>query len=404
MTPFSRPTPNKLDAKRLAYAALTTTLIAASLGACSSKDSLVENDKAQYKAKAKQNTALDVPPDLTQLQKDGKVNTGVVSAAALAQQQSTKTASTATTSAGTRSGVAAPATVAVNTVDIASIERAGNQRWIKTTLQPEEVWPQLRSFWQEQGLALAKDTPNIGIMETDWAENRAKLPSSGLRSLLGSFGTFADGMFSTGQKDMYRSRLERTATGTEVYITHRGLVEVYTSDRKDTTTWQASPANPELEAEMLSRFMVKLGGRDDMPKTATASAAGASAPATPGSTAVAVSTSTATSLTIEETFDRSWRRVGIGLEHAGFTVEDRDRSRGTYYVRYVDPASVGKEYPGMFAKMFKKDTPDAIAQRYQVLVKAEGKTTTISVQDSKGVAETGDAAKRIIALLTTELK
>ena len=98
-------------------------------------------------------------------------------------------------------------------------------------------------------------------METDWAENRAMIPSGPIRNLLGKI---IDSAYSTGERDKFRTRLERgSAPGTtEIYISHRGMVEVYTSKDESSTVWQPRPPDPELEAEFLGRLMLRFGVDD----------------------------------------------------------------------------------------------------------------------------------------------
>src|SRR6185369_14720406 len=89
------------------------------------------------------------------------------------------------------------------------------------------------------------------------AENRAKIPTDVIRNTLGKL---LDSAYSTSERDKFRTRLERSANGgTEIYISHRGMIEVYSNVQKDQTMWQPRPADPELEAEFLRRLMVKLG-------------------------------------------------------------------------------------------------------------------------------------------------
>jgi outer membrane protein assembly factor BamC len=109
-------------------------------------------------------------------------------------------------------------------------------------------------------------------------------------------------------------------------------------------------------------------------------------------------------LTIDEPFDRAWRRVGLALDRGGFSVEDRDRSVGLFYVRYIDPKLAGIEEPNFFAKLFGAKGPDKTPVRYRVALKGEGGKTTVAVQSSAGEPETGDAAKAIVAQLVRELR
>jgi outer membrane protein assembly factor BamC len=109
-------------------------------------------------------------------------------------------------------------------------------------------------------------------------------------------------------------------------------------------------------------------------------------------------------LQVDDGFDRAWRRVGLALDRSGFTVEDRDRAQGLYFVRYVDPALMGREEPGFLSRLFGAKADTSGPARYRVLVKAEGERSTVSVLNNQGAPETGDAGKRIVSLLVEDLK
>ncbi len=253
----------------------------------------------------------------------------------------------------------------------------------------------MREFWLENGFTLALDQSNIGIMETDWAENRAKIPQDFIRNTL---GRVLDSLYSTGERDKFRTRLERNAQGgTEIYVSHRGMQEVFNTSTKETTVWQPRAADPELEAEFLRRLLVKLGVSQEQAKAVAAT------PAARASSSRVGNVGGVPVVQIDEGFDRAWRRVGLALDRTGFTVEDRDRSAGLYFVRYVPNSGTGEE-PGFFSRLFgAKDGLTPV--RYRVLVKASGEgKTMVSVQNSAGAAETGDPAKRIISLISNDLK
>src|SRR6185369_14954873 len=208
------------------------------------------------------------------------------------------------------------------------IERAGMQRWLVVNRSADVLWNPVREFWQENGFLLAMDQSNLGIMETDWAENRAKIPQDFIRSTIGKA---LDSLYSTSERDRFRTRLERSPSGgTEIYISHRGMKEVYINEGKEQTMWQPRPPDPELEAEFLRRLMVKLGVSQEQSKALVA----AGVPKTTSRVATVGNTPV---VQIDEGFDRAWRRVGLTLDRTGFTVEARDRAQGTYFVRYVEP-------------------------------------------------------------------
>ena len=377
-------------------AQLSAIALLGGLGACSSIENLAAGDKVDYRSAGTRTSGLEVPPDLTQLTRDARY------------QQPGGTVSAASYQAGTAAGAAPVATalIAPSALSNVRIERLGNERWLVTPLTPEQLWPQLQAFWKERGFALVTDAADAGVMETDWAENRAKLPKDLIRSTLGSL---VDSLYSTGERDKFRTRVERSANGTEVYISHRGLIEVYSGDRKEATVWQSRPSEPQLEAEMLQRLVVKIGVKDEQAKAIVANAA-----ATPGGSAATaaarariVEGQPAATLQVDEGFDRAWRRVGLALDRSGFTVEDRDRAQGLYFVRYVDPGRTSKEEPGFFGKLFSwgksKDGANSLA-RYRVAVKADGERSTVSVQGASGGPENGDAGRRIVALLLEDLR
>ncbi|MBT2324450.1 outer membrane protein assembly factor BamC [Variovorax paradoxus] len=350
--------------------------LVASLAACS----VLESDKIDYKSAGKAPT-LEVPPDLTQLSRENRYALPGGAVTANAYQ------------AGIASAPGLP--TAVSAIGDVRMERAGSQRWIVVNRPPEQLWETVRDFWQESGFLLTTDQRNLGIMETDWAENRAKLPQDVIR---GALGKLVDSVYSTGELDRFRTRLERTTNGTEIFVSHRGMEEVYNTARKDQTIWQPRPTDPELETEFLRRLMVKLGVSQEQSKILASTSA-------PAQTARVATVAGQPVVQVNENFERAWRRVGLALDRTGFTVEDRDRSAGTYFVRYVAPNPDKKE-PGFFSKLFtfggsgKTDAP----LKYRIMVKGQGETSTVAVLNESGAPETSANAQRIVQVIADDLK
>ena len=374
---------------------LLALVAAMALVGCSTVGDLLAGDKIDYRTSSGAKTAgLEVPPDLTQLKRDSRyqqVQSGSVSAAAY--QAGAPAAATV--------GAAQPAVVAPLSLGDVKLERLGNERWLRTSLTAEQLWPQLQSFWKERGFVLVQDQSAAGVMETDWAENRGKIPMDFIRATVGKV---LDSAYSTGELDKFRTRVERAAGGgSEIYISHRGMIEVYRGERNENTVWQPRLADPQLEGELLARLMQKLGATEEVAKTAVASSAGPSAAVR----ARVVEGRPAPTLQVDDGFDRAWRRVGVALDRSGFTVEDRDRTQGLYFVRYVDPAFAGKEEPNFLSKLFSfgsKKNDGANLARYRVSVKSEGERSIVTVLNNQGEPETGEAGKRISKLLLEDLK
>ncbi len=373
--------------------------IALVLAGCSSYDQLVSGDSVDYRTQGNKTAPLDVPPDLTQLSRDPRYAPQGAAVSANALQSNAPAAALG--------GGAKTKEVAVNEVEGTRIERLGNDRWLYTPLPPDQLWPQLRTFWQERGLALTVDLPEAGVMETDWAENRAKIPQDIIR---GTIGKVFDSAYSTGERDKFRTRVERNPTGgSDVFITMRSMVEVYDTVDRTNTVWQPQPPDPQMEAEMLGRLLLKLTAKP-LPQAASASAptnaaALVTSVAPPPPRARMVAGAATPTLQVDDSFDRAWRRVGIALDRSGFTVEDRDRAQGIYFVRYVDPKTAGQAEPNFFTKLFTSGK-DAAAKpvRYRVTVKTDGKTSLVTVLDGEGLPATGDAGRSIVDMLLNELK
>ena len=341
--------------------------------------SVLESDRIDYKSAGK-GPSLEVPPDLTQLSRETRYNVpgGVVSASSF--QVGQVSPSTLTT--------------AVSALGDIRIERAGTQRWLVVNRPADKVWGPVHDFWRENGFVLAQDQEALGIMETDWAENRAKIPQDFVRNTLGKL---IDSLYSTGERDKFRTRLERNASGgTDIFISHRGMLEVYNSSQKDSTVWQPRAADPELEAEFLRRLMVRLGVTEEQSKSLIVADA-----AKNNSRAAVVNGQPV--VQIDEGFDRAWRRVGLSLDRAGFTVEDRDRSQGIYFVRYVDPVANNSE-PGFFRKLIGSSKTAAAPLKYRIVLVSQGASTTVAVLDANGTPDTSANAQRIVKVIAADLQ
>jgi len=282
----------------------------------------------------------------------------------------------------------------------AHIERAGTQRWLVVPQPPEIVWPIVKEFWQELGFLIKIENPETGILETDWAENRAKIPQDFIRTIL---STVLDSLYSTSERDKFRTRLERGQRGvTEIYISHRGMDEVIEGGSAQRTIWQPRPADPDLEAEMLSLLMLRFGAEEERAKLELATVNNAAQER-------AYINPEKDMLVVNESFDRSWRRVGLALDRIGFTVEDRNRLEGIYFVRYVDPdidSHKSSDDEGILSGLIfwgKDDTPKA--EKYHIQVSETGASSShVKVLTENNTPANPKTTNRILNLLHEQLK
>ena len=370
---------------RPARAAVAAAVVAVLLSGC---ETMTFNlgKKIDYKSTGSA-PALEVPPDLTTPNYDDRYQSATASGAVAAR------------------AAPRPSEVLPPSPD-ARVARAGSERWLVVKASPEAAWNTLRDFWTKNGFVLAVEQPALGIMETDWAESRVDQPENFLQRFANKYVSFATDSY---KRDKFRTRIERgSEPGTvEIYISHRGSeqrpMKIGQGGSPEDWNWTPSPPNPQLEAEFLERLMVALG--TPAPAAAQALAADSKAP----ERARIDKGTDGVRLVVDDTFDRAWRRVGLALDRTGFTVVDRDRSKGLYFVRYANPELEKKKPEGWLAdtlnKMqFWKTAPPEKPEQYRVVVTQADPRSVITVQDPNGVVDRTANSEKILALLKDQLK
>ncbi len=283
------------------------------LSACGAMDKVAPGrEKIDYK-QSRTTESLEVPPELS--------STTINDAPQSLEAASARYSEFGKPKSGSDGGRVIPDR---STVDL---QRDGNQQWLVVQASPDDVWSRVREFWLQQGFLIRMENPELGILETDWTENRADIPQGFIRNAIGKV---LDGAYSAPTRDKYRVRLEQAgdAGATEIYLTHRGVEEVVRGTVEDNTAvWQIRPTDPELEAEMLKRMMVFLGVGEERAQSLLAG--GSQRPVL----ATLMTDSAGTMLRVRQDYSQTWRRTGVALDRVGFAVEDRDRSNGVYYVK-----------------------------------------------------------------------
>ena len=373
---------------RLGIQSSLIVVLALGLTACSSFSSLTASDKVDYKKQGEvRGPNLALPPDLITAQADRRFIVQDGTATMSEYSQAVKKSSQMRTNVLTG-------------IPGMKIERDGDKRWLVVDKSAASLYPQIKDFWQENGFLLLIDSPSTGILETDWAENRTKIPQDIIRRTLGKV---LDSLYDSGERDKFRTRLEvQKPDVTEIYISHKGAIEVPLKDTNTTisTSWTIRPSDPELEAIFLTRLMERLGMTQEQAKaqiTATAVA-----PKTPK--AKLIEDGSATRIEMTQSFDRAWRDIGLALDRSNFTVDDRDRSKGIYFVRYVNPKELG-DSRGWFGRTFgKTNDADKKAKVYRVVVQDRGQNQiVISVQDSDGKPENTATGNQLLTTLDRQL-
>lgn len=328
------------------------------------------------------------------------------------------------------------------------MEKAGAQRWLVVNAPAEKIWPVIREFWLDQGFAVRVENPDTGVMETEWIDADAIKAKEDKRNIGQKFDAWLDKLSGLADRRKFRTRLERGEKegSTEIYMTHRtvssapddGKNTIQTQLGEITTGYRADASKPltaaeendaDIDAELLRRLMVKLGIEEKRAQEIVSN------PNTEKRAEVNKESDSSVTLSLKDPFDRGWRRVGLALDRIGFVIEDKDRSKGLFYVRYadVDIDDSPKKKKGLFEtlkfwgddeeienKSKPKDEKTIVdklkfwkgddgktdpSKQYRIKVaEAEDGSTRVNVVEKDGERNRSTTANRIISLLYDQLK
>jgi outer membrane protein assembly factor BamC len=379
-----------MNTRHAGYAALLTLVM---LAGCSDVNQILgKEEPIDYKsASAQQAQPLSIPPDLTQAAADPRYKAPPGGTTTFSQYQAEGQQQAAAQAQGKATSDVLPQRTDMH------VERDGDIRWLVVDMPPDQIFGKVVDFWTSNGFTIQTNDPKAGLIETNWAENRAKIPESWLRQAL---GFVLEQAYDSGEREKFRTRMERVNGHTEIYISHQHMVEKNVGQRDSgNLQWQPGPEDPGLNAAMLARLMVFLGTSVDQAKTMVARAE--AAPAQPKITRDVVADGAR--LNVQESFDRAWRRVGVALDSGGFTVDDRDRSAGDFYVRYLDTdTGVQRDDPGFFSRLFGTARPSQ-APQYRIHVVGQGASTQVTVLDANGKLDSSPTAQRLLSVLADKM-
>jgi len=372
------------------------------LSACGSASDggYLPDQRLQYKKQREAAENLEIPPDLT--------TGGFDDAMDVPPLGGTSTYSEYMDERAARRRTASSAQVLPEVKDV-KLRREGNTRWLEIAGSPQQLWPKIIDFWRSQGILLVEQDPSAGIMKTDWLENRAEIRRDFVTKLLRKV---VDGLYSTAVRDQYRVRIEpglRDGT-TDLYLTHRAMEEHLRSSvsgGEASSIWELTPADPGKEVTMLRRLMVYLGASRQS-QSRLAAAARQQTTKRPKSQ-ITKGPGGESLLIISYEYRRAWRLTGVALDRVGFAVEDRDRMRGIYYVRYDDPAA-GEEKKGWGSKLAfwrsgdKRSGDKKGVSQYQVKLMGNGTRTRVRVYDHVGQPASSVTAEHILRLLHGQIR
>ena len=278
----------------------------------------------------------------------------------------------------------------------ARVVEVGDLRWAELDGRPEAVWQESQGFLRSLGFEISYEDARLGIMETNWLSNRA------YRNI-GFWKTYFGGLTVAGLRDRYRFRLERTEDPniTRLYVTHQGLIEDVIEDDSGENinrVWRWRPADPELEAEVLQRFLVFRGLDEKQAEEITK-------PKPRVERAVLQDVSGGQLVVVNDNFARTWRHVGVAIDRLGLVVNDRNRSEGLYYLTLSnDFIEQHKQDSGLLKSWFGGEGEKTTSKKYVLKLEDRGETTTVSLHDENGQLDNSAMAKVLNEQLYQQLR
>ncbi|MCC5809189.1 MAG: outer membrane protein assembly factor BamC [Ectothiorhodospiraceae bacterium] len=267
------------------------------------------------------------------------------------------------------------------------VRRSGETRWLEVSAQPEQVWTWLNSFMADSGIPVLRESESLGVVETEWLARPIGL----------SGGVFmpvsADEEAPVREQYVFRLEPGGQRGRTAVYVAHRQAVA-------DNGGWVPQRADRGRESEALRTFMTYVGVRE-----AEATRQLATAPQDEFTRFETLDDGQLT-LLVAEPFLQGWRRVGLALDRAGFTVEDRDRSSGRYLVRYDPAAEAERQRRGFFSRLaFWRDREEELEPgTYAYLVRSDAGSTRVAIATEEGDEVSDALAERLLTLVEEQLR
>ena len=283
--------------------------------------------------------------------------------------------------------------------DVPGVEigREGTYRWLVVQKPAEDIWPVISEFWLNQGFLIQQQSPETGIIETDWAEDVSQVDLGAVRSFIKKW---LPGAYTNPERDRFITRIERVSdTETQIFVAHEGMAEISRREGREWDVfWQARPRDPNIEAKMLYRMMIFLG----IPENEAADR-GLSVESQAMATLLPIDAEEGVfGLALSYPFETSWNRINVVLLNIGASVESQDKDSGIFYVRYRDPAGK-KEKKGLEKLKFWEDEEQVETLTYQIVVTGDEQGSIVRVLDETGAELTSDTAKRILSVLQERL-
>ena len=192
-----------------------------------------------------------------------------------------------------------------NGTEVVRLQKLGDDSWALISLAPGQVWPQVRNFMAASGMQIVHADARAGVMESNWLTVEGQPLES-----------------------RFQFRMEQGV--------QRETSELHVLQMQQTgtvTAWPAKSDDPDQASEMLRAIAQFLADSADSAPVSMIAEQGIAAS---GKISMQEAPNGYTFLRLELPFNRAWASLGRALEKSSFEITDRDRSNGTYYIRFLE--------------------------------------------------------------------
>lgn len=339
--------------KLLRLKPISLAILLATVTGCNSLPALdqVVPDNTQKYRKAETMPPLDVPPDLS----TSRINDDIAG-------KSNSSATYSEFEEAANNPLATKYNITPETKPTLSGE--GDKRHLIVQGDREQTWQRLLDFWSEKGVEVSRKDIRIGLMDTATVD---------------------------GEDYAYRVRMERGDSSKQQHI-YVGAAGFDTNATKDEAMLrQLADYLGVLQQEQQAKVEAQ---KQSQPQQQTVNVM------------LIDDIGGQQALMVEQDFSDVWGRVGRVLDSKGFSVEDRDRSRGHYYVHYIDPFNEAeKEEGGLLSSLafWRDDDEKSPGEYYYIKLISDAEKTKIIILDSEEVRTSSPTAKRLLGLMQEQL-
>ena len=266
------------------------------------------------------------------------------------------------------------------------IQKLGDQRWLLIPQAPAVVWPKVKQFFADNGVAIALEQPDSGRLDTEWLT----ISDNAARDVVRL--SIIDGKHNAGiatGHDRVRVLIEPGIRDRSTEIRVR-----YENDSRSMPREDVMPPSSDI-MEVETQLLNDLGGYIAANVGDASISYVARNISTQSKADLQRDASDLPVLHLNLDFDRAWATVNQALNEAKLDVTDVDRSAGVVYVTVTDQMLNQEDKPSIFTRWFRSENK----RRIQIFMAPTTPGYELTVFDDNGQRTSADTAEQVLIII-----